>query len=278
MRDTVEVHVPGGLLVGDVRRTDVELRTLTGADEQALQGNAAALLSERVDRLLRRSVVTVGGERADEASVAALTVGDREALLWHLRRHAIGERIDAVVECGSCHEKLDIDVEVGDLLQPVYDDWRSGHVEQLAGREVRFRLPTGADLAASVADTTAEPELAADRLLRRCVTAIDGAPATDDELTAVRDDVDRRIAALDPQAETLLTMACPSCAGALSSVLDAAAFLFEELARHGRHLTREVHTLAWYYHWSEADILGLPVGRRRRYLELIDDAVGGGSA
>jgi len=35
-----------------------------------------------------------------------------------------------------------------------------------------------------------------------------------------------------------------------------------------------VHTLAWYYHWSEAEILALPRARRQLYLSRIDRARG----
>jgi hypothetical protein len=31
----------------------------------------------------------------------------------------------------------------------------------------------------------------------------------------------------------------------------------------------EVHVLALHYHWSEAEILGLPGPKRRRYLALL---------
>ncbi len=59
-----------------------------------------------------------------------------------------------------------------------------------------------------------------------------------------------------------------------SSSLDIAGYLFAEVAARGRFLYREVHTLARYYHWSEVDILALSRERRRRYLALIDRALG----
>lgn len=278
MRDTVRVELPGGVDLGGTRRTDAVLRALTGFDEEALTASASAPAVTRAGLLLERCVLSIGDRPADDVGVAALAVGDREALLWHLRRHTIGERLDAVVECGSCHDKLDVELRVGDLLQPRYDRWRSVHAERLGGHDVMFRLPTGADLAAIAATARTDPEHAAGLLLRRCVSAVDGGPPTDTQLAGLRADVERRIAALDPQAETLLTTTCPSCDAQLSTALDAATFLVEELARRGRHLPVEVHTLAWQYHWSEADILGLSISRRRRYLELIDDAVrtGGG--
>ena len=39
-------------------------------------------------------------------------------------------------------------------------------------------------------------------------------------------------------------------------------------------LLADVHRLAWHYHWSEAEILALPRGRRAHYLALIDAARG----
>ena len=43
----------------------------------------------------------------------------------------------------------------------------------------------------------------------------------------------------------------------------------------GGQLFREVHSLAFYYHWTEAEILGLARERRRMYLSLLSDAVRG---
>ena len=36
-------------------------------------------------------------------------------------------------------------------------------------------------------------------------------------------------------------------------------------------LYQELHLLALHYHWAEADILRLPVSKRRRYLRLLAD-------
>ena len=36
-------------------------------------------------------------------------------------------------------------------------------------------------------------------------------------------------------------------------------------------LFREVHTLAWTYHWSEDEILNLGLGRRLTYLTLLEE-------
>lgn len=42
------------------------------------------------------------------------------------------------------------------------------------------------------------------------------------------------------------------------------------MRQRGRHLLRQVHELASLYHWSEAELLALPLPRRQAYLQIID--------
>jgi hypothetical protein len=43
------------------------------------------------------------------------------------------------------------------------------------------------------------------------------------------------------------------------------------LSRRAACLLRDVHRLALAYHWSERDILGLSLRRRRSYLLLLEE-------
>ena len=72
-------------------------------------------------------------------------------------------------------------------------------------------------------------------------------------------------------------LSCPVCGRDFSSVFDAAAWLFQELAGAAAGLWREVHLLALHYHWSEAEILRLPVRKRRLYLGLLAESTVGES-
>ena len=45
------------------------------------------------------------------------------------------------------------------------------------------------------------------------------------------------------------------------------------MTNHGGDLFREVHLLAYHYHWSETDILELTGPRRRRYLALLAETL-----
>jgi hypothetical protein len=57
--------------------------------------------------------------------------------------------------------------------------------------------------------------------------------------------------------------------------LHPAELLARELRLGGDRLPAEVHVLAWYYGWSEAEILALPRTRRWTYLELVKRQVEG---
>ena len=127
-------------------------------------------------------------------------------------------------------------------------------------RLFRFRLPTGADQEA--AGREPDDEAGARALLARCVR---------EQLPAVPR------ARWRPGSRSSTRRPRPSSpraarrAAPIPALLDAAAILFRELAGSPDALFREVHALALHYHWSEPEILGLDLPRRRRYLESIAD-------
>jgi hypothetical protein len=79
---------------------------------------------------------------------------------------------------------------------------------------------------------------------------------------------------LDPQAELEFRLNCPECRQSFTTLLDPAAFLFEELAASSRNLYREIHLLALHYHWSERDLLRLTPSKRWLYLGLLEETLG----
>lgn len=50
---------------------------------------------------------------------------------------------------------------------------------------------------------------------------------------------------------------------------DLPAFFFEEWTMNLDTLFREIHHLAFHYHWAERDILAMSRARRGRYLALL---------
>ena len=265
-----EVTLPGGVLVDGERRRDAALRPVAGADEALLLESDALAPVERSTLLLGRCVVRLGPlESPGDAAVRGLAAGDREALLLHLRRLTLGERIDLVLSCPACDEALDLELPTRALLVPSYDEWAPEHELEMEGARVRFRLPNGGDLEAAARVAVVDPERAARTVFERCVLA-----PTDGLSPEAVAALSQRMAELDPQAELALEMPCPECGHRFTVVLDAGDLLARELAGRSDVLLREIHLLASHYGWSESELLAMTSRRRRRYVAYLAEAIG----
>lgn len=270
------VPLSHGCFRGRERHRVATVRALTGADEIALASLDAPSAAAKVTALLARAVERFGPiQPVAPDDAASLTAGDREALVLHIRRLTIGDRLACVIRCPWCREPMDVDLRVSDLLLPVQPDAPLEHALDLdvgsTAYRIRFRLPTGADLedAGEVAPREGLTA-AARRILERCVIQVirDG-EVTATLPTALASAVSAAMASRDPQAELMLRPACPSCGASFDALLDAASFLFDEINARARTLFSQVHLLARHYHWSESEILSLAPARRHTYLSLI---------
>jgi hypothetical protein len=273
----VEVLIPGGYEQDGAWRRNLCLRPCCGADEMFLCEQAEAVApASWTTALLARCLSFDGGSRPVTPEFArSLTVGDREALLLHLRRITLGDRLSCVFSCAACGEKMDLDLKASQLLLPPYSYQGWNHHATCADAggscEVQFRLPNGADQECAAALVQHDEEQAVFLVLRRCIKnladvggrSIEGVPA------AVARELPQLMADLDPQAELALNAACPACGATVQLFFDTAQYLLREIAQSSELLFREVHLLASHYHWSEAEILAMTGSRRRRYLAVI---------
>jgi hypothetical protein len=96
---------------------------------------------------------------------------------------------------------------------------------------------------------------------------------------ALADDVVAAISArldeIDPLADPLLDMICPTCQRSFLLPLDIDRLVISGIAARKAQFQKEIHWLAFYYHWSEESILSLPVNKRRQYLDLISSTLTG---
>jgi hypothetical protein len=271
--------LPRGL-VGDTHRATAELRPVTGWEEERLASRSDAPVAETVTELLARSIYSLGGLPATLDDVRALSIGDREALLLHLRRETLGPRIDCVATCpaADCRERLDLTLSVDELLvergAESAASWYDETFSFPSSVRVVFRVPNGADQEAAAAAAGIDAAAGAALLLERCVKSTsnaDGQPAeVGDELA---DAIAARMAELDPQAEITLLFDCAACGRSIVLLFDTGSFFLAEMEASAGQLPSEVHAIAWHYHWSEREILDLPRDKRRRYLELIAESV-----
>jgi hypothetical protein len=215
--------------------------------------------------------------QASRETLLGLAVDRRDAALFRLREHTFGPQLKGLADCPACHEWLELAFEAADLrargLLPA-DETLPSEPElasfRTAGCQVRYRLPTSADL--MKAHLQADAAQARRTLLDACVVSVEqkGRAMTLDELgpKAVQAIVERigKQAAL---ADLTITATCPACGHQWEIIFDIVSYFWNEIAAWAARLLHEVHYLASAYGWREADILAMSAWRRQRYLELI---------
>jgi hypothetical protein len=275
----VEVHLPGGVPVGEDWCQSAWLRPVTGREEEFLLNEGRQMTAAaRVTQLLALCLQRMGPiEPVGPEQVRRLNVGDREALLLHIRRLTLGERVCCLVSCPNCGKKMDLDLKIEELLLSPYPHRKTIHAAEIADSEnlyrVMFRVPNGEDQEAIAGSTPRAVDAAAELVLRRCIAQVDSMREENlpDLPRVVVRDLPGKMAALDPQAELLLDLTCPECASGFVVPFDAGDYVCRELAMQEREFYREVHALSWHYHWSEEAVLGLSRRKRHIYLALLSD-------
>jgi hypothetical protein len=202
----------------------------------------------------------------DEAEVASLPLGARDASLLHMHSTLFGGTCSCLTECPSCGAALEFELPIGELLAGGQSAPPSISVE-LAGQLNQLRLPTSEDLVA-LADIDDEATFR-DALIDRCMLDHEGWGEGTRSLGP--DDYERLAEALeaaDPLAITWVELRCTQCAQGWKSQFDIAPALWSELERWALALLDEVACLARAFGWTERDILSMSAARRHRYLEL----------
>src|SRR5215467_6080003 len=190
--EAVEINLPGGVPVGEQWHRSARLRPVTGCEEEFLLQEGKLLSpAARATQLITRCLCRLGPlEPVCADLVRQLSVGDREAILLHLRRLTLGGRISCLLSCPCCGKKMDLDLQVDELLLPQYASGRRLHEidvsEYATSYHVVFRVPNGEDQEAAVLSAAKSVDAAAELVLRRCIESIttqDG--GTPNEIPAV---------------------------------------------------------------------------------------------
>ena len=262
-----KTRLPGGVVLeGNCNLSTATLRPLSGQEEEWLVCNRGIPSAAKVTWLLNACTVSLDDASATSDLIRALLVGDRDYLMLQLRQLTFGDDFRAIASCMNCGGKIDVDfkaTEIPVISRPQTDRF---HVLGISGRSVQFRLPTGGDQEAVMAQ---ELNAAVDEMLGRCVLNEDGRKMSPGE----KDAVIRAMEQLSPSIELELDITCPECAHTFLMPFDTTVFFLEEVEAASRQLLREVHALAFHYHWSEADILRLQRSRRHTYLRFLDESL-----
>ncbi len=216
------------------------------------------------------ALLAAGGRDPD--GLADLPLGMRDRHLAALRRSVFGPSVQATTACPACAEPAELSFLLDEVLPPA-PPAPEGTVDR-AGYQVRFRLPTTADLAAVTKAQPGDVDAAAADLLARCVVSATGPSGSAVPAAGLPVDVAEAVAVAmaqaDPAADVALALDCPACGHRWAAPLDVAAFVWQEVDAWAERTLLEVDGLARAYGWQEPAVLALSPWRRRRYLELAD--------
>jgi hypothetical protein len=200
--------------------------------------------------------------------LARWSIGRRDASLLGLREKAFGSRLQSVVACPSCTERLEFEFTVDEIRVPLSNE--SSHFEARCGEyDVKARLPNSDDLRHLTRGTSMEALVT--QLIEQCTVQalhrdqnIDPAELPKE----VRDELIAIMADRDGQANIQLSLACLACRHEWLATFDIVSFFWSEIHGWAMRLLSEVHALASTYGWREADILAMAPIRRQLYLEM----------
>jgi len=290
--DHITCFLPGGYVdEGGALHREVELAPLSGREEELLADRKQAGSMAPVTAILSRCVRRLGTiSPVPAALVRRLLVADRQYLLLKLRHITFGAQVQATICCpwADCGHKVDIDFSLQDI--PVRESQEKGPTYTMelspeaacrgehgqAYRAITFRLPNGEDqevVSCLVADDAAR---AFAMLLARCIQRVGPWEHPGDALLGrlsplAQQEIARQMEAVAPQVELTMEGQCRECGRDFAVPFDPQECFFGELRASRDLLYREVHYLAYHYHWSEQEIMAMPRDKRRRYIEVLAD-------
>lgn len=276
MQTTATVHLFHGLDVGAARHKEAMVRSLTGYDEALIaDADPSVPLAAITSSLIAAAVQSIGGIEPITTEIARrLTVGDRERLILAMCIMTNGDDSELVARCPSktCGAMAEVPVRLSEFLwsEPrTVSEFRNELITVGPGGNwtLIIRPLTGADQEKAC---LGEPE-AARVLMRDCVLELTDPAGHAVEARNMPSEIEpalsNALSELDPAAEAVTSIFCPSCGTKINAMLDGISLLRSFLAGS---LYAEVYRMARAYHWSEADILALPFRRRKRYLAIAE--------
>lgn len=270
-------EIPHGFQAGPVWIKQVKIRELNGYDEQLIDSFQNFFSPYKTSLLLERIIMEFSNspQQLDlHTTIRNLSIGDRIALILHLRKIVFGDVLCCTMKCPHCVDALSFKVSIGSLLKPVKSDPQTTYAFELDGYFLKIRPINGSDLENIALNQNTQNSL--EKLLRSCILSSD--PPLPEILNhQFQEQLNTKLSEIDQQADLTLNINCPLCNKPFETSIDVEDFFFQEIASRYNQLEREVHWIALHYHWSENDILSLPSSKRKRYVELINASLSRGN-
>ncbi|MGA1870566.1 MAG: DUF6760 family protein [bacterium] len=292
--DRIICQLPGGYVdqEGVVHR-EIELRALSGREEEYLVTQGERESASLVTVILSRCIHRIGLlSPVSEKEARNLLIADREYLLLKLREITFGDQVQATIPCPwpDCGKKVDIDFSLKDIpikklvdkgpyfTMTLSDEAAFTDADGEVYGDITFRLPTGSDQEAVSPYIQKNEAMALTMLLTRCIQNIGPLRAPGEELISrlsplARMEIEKHMEAVAPRVDLTMVTTCPECGREFTAPFDLHEFFFGELRISLDLLYREVHYLAYHYHWSEEEIMKMSREKRHKYIEVLADEI-----
>jgi Family of unknown function (DUF6760)/T4 bacteriophage base plate protein len=287
-------RLPGGFFAEDgTLHQEVQLSALTGREEELLAQRDNTQSASLVTTILSQTIKRLGTiAPVSETITGKLLVADRQFLLLKLRELTFGDKVEATLTCPwpDCGKKVDMNFSTHDI--PVKESkekapYYSMKLSQEAAfkiesgelvREVMFRLIDGSDQEVVSPLLRRNEAEALSLLLKRCILRIGDIQNPGDELLSrlsplARMEIEKEIAIRAPHVEMNMEASCPECKREFDVPFDIHNFFFGRMRTSLDLLYREIHYLAYHYHWSENEILDMTRDKRHKYIEVLADEI-----
>jgi hypothetical protein len=296
-----------GYSINDLTNRKLYIRQLNGYDEQFLRETKKYFSTlYRIKNLLSK-VISVdltpiaGNDKYLNTIVNDLTIGDLQILVLHLRKLIFGDKIQTVIKCPICNLDMDLNVSTFELLtrfmicdkanyeQEVKIDKYLVKIRPLKISDIEtctnynfnqssFKSLESSSSSSESSESTDDNNKKnyVEQLIRRCIIqSIPDLPSNclDNEFL---EQINEEIGKVDPFADILLDLKCPECGSSFGQSFVIFDFFLKEMDLRDHNLEKEIHWLAFHYHWTEDAILALPIWKRKRYIDLINDTLRGG--
>lgn len=245
-------------------------RALDGAAELAVAEAAGSGLPRpvRMTAVLAAVFAEIAGEACAPTVLRRISSAGREWLLHRAARrfYHFGPWFESV--CSHCSTPFDLQIPFEHLPRIEAGPTFPVVVVETSLGSRRFEAPNGGH-----EEVLSRAGGAADS--RRAFVALCGT-SDQAQADAMRfndadlESIDAALERASPDIADSVDSVCPTCSAEITAKIDPLDFAFPQF---GSVIT-DIHLLAQAYHWSEEEILALPIHRRCAYVDLVRENMG----
>lgn len=234
--------LPGGYFHDGFMHREVDLKPITGRDEEMLAGMGGAGEASFTTAILANCIKRVGNLDMISADVARkMLIADRDFLLMKLYQLTFSEKIEAILTCSACDKKMEIDFLLSEIevvkknldsqvfvmelsSQAAFED-----VEGRKHRSIEFRLPDGGDL--EVIEGVKNEADAVIKMLSRCVVKVGDKRMEESiarSLSALAQrEIEEKMSELAPLVDLDMDLICPECQHSFTTQFNIGLFFLK---------------------------------------------------